>query len=142
MPDRPATNNAAEARLLLSSLVTLAIATVAYLLLVTVWHYAMPQHRVDDKAYGFTNALVPSLLWLLIVFACIAGALGYLTNRKLPVAFGLILPFPIALWIEISRDPTSHNLFPFEIILGWIPAFLVALLAAYVGARIRRTSRV
>lgn len=137
MPDRSAANNA-DAPLVLSSLGTLAIATVAYLLAVTVWHYAVPQHRIDDKAYGFTNALVPSLLWLVVVFVCIAGVLGYLTHRKTPIALGLILPFPIALGIEISRDATSHNLFPFEIILGWIPAFLLALVAALVGARIRQ----
>lgn len=38
----------------------------------------------------------------------------------------MIVPLAVALVVEISLDPTSHNLFPFEIVLVWAPAFLLS----------------
>lgn len=137
MDDRSATINRPEARAPLGSVVALLSAMGVYLVLATLWHMMLPGHWPDDASYHYTHMLMPSLWWLVIVFICIGLGLGYLTRRKWPIAFGLVLPFPFVLWYEISRDPTSHNLFPFEIVFGWIPAFLIALGAAYIGRRIR-----
>ena len=46
----------------------------------------------------------------------------------------MMLPLPIAFGIEVSLSPTSHNLFPFEVLLYWLPAFGLALLGSYLGA--------
>ena len=48
----------------------------------------------------------------------------------------MIVPFALALAVELNRDPTSHNLFPFEIVMMWAPAFGVAWLGTYLGKRI------
>lgn len=115
-------------------------ASATYIVVAAVWHFVMPAHRPDAASYPFTSALVPSMWWTAIVFVCVAAALGYLTNRRWPVALGLILPLLGALVIEIIHDPTGHNLFPFEIVFGWLPGFLIALAAAHVGGRLREKS--
>lgn len=54
-----------------------------------------------------------------------------------PVAFGMVLPLPIAMLIEVMLEPTSHNLFPFEAVLYWFPTLLVALCGASGGWLLR-----
>lgn len=49
------------------------------------------------------------------------------------VVLGMMLPLPIAVGIEISLDPTSHNLIPLEVAMYWFPAFGLALLGGYLG---------
>jgi hypothetical protein len=138
MQHDPPTNNRAEARLLVSSLIILISASAVYLLLALAWHFLGLPSRPQGKGYQYTEVLLPSLTWVAVVFTCIAGGLGWLTGRKWPVAFGLLLPIPIALWLEMKQDSTSHNLFPFEIVFGWIPLFILALVAAAVGRRLRK----
>jgi hypothetical protein len=61
-----------------------------------------------------------------------------LVQRALLIALGMILPLPITFFIEVSLDPTSHNLIPFEILLYWLPAFNLALAGAYIGGIIKQ----
>ncbi len=112
-------------------------ATVIYVVLALLTRLIVNTRRPDDASYWLTHTLMPSVWWVGIVFTCIAATLGWLTLRRWPIALGLILPLPVALAIEIAKDPTSHNLFPFEILFGWGPAYLLAFVAAYAGARVR-----
>lgn len=137
MTEGSATDNATEARPAGSTMIALVSAAACYLVLAILWRLIVPTHHPDDASYFYTHTLMPSLLWVIIVFIAVGGGIGWLTNRKWPVAFGLLLPLFLALAFEISRDPTSHNLFPFEILFGWLPAFLIAAAAAHVGGRMR-----
>ena len=86
-----------------------------------------------------TRCLSPAFVGTCIV---IAFALGFATRRSPGVALGMILPLPIAACIEMNEDPTSHNLIPFEIVITWVPAFLVLMIAAWLGTKLRnRVSR-
>ena len=72
------------------------------------------------------------------IFVIGGGVLGFFvgraTNCAFPCAVGMVLPLPIAMGIEMGRDATSHNLFPFEIIFMWFPALVVPYIAALVGS--------
>jgi hypothetical protein len=71
-----------------------------------------------------------------LVYALAAALFGFAGMRRVPIALGMMAPLPIALGIEVIRDPTSHNLLPFEIVLYWLPAFGVAFAGATVGRQL------
>jgi hypothetical protein len=70
-----------------------------------------------------------------LVFCLAAGSLGW-RRRPLPV-IGLFLGVPAAVMarviVDTLRDPTSHNLWPFEIVLAMVLAGALALPAALLG---------
>jgi hypothetical protein len=70
-------------------------------------------------------------------YLVLAALLGLLLRHPLGVALGMIIPYPIAAVIEISHDKTNHNLLPFEMMLSWGPALIVAFLAALLGCKLR-----
>lgn len=49
----------------------------------------------------------------------------------------MMSPLPLALIVEVLQDPTSHNLLPFEVVMLWAPAFLVAFFGATLGTHLR-----
>jgi hypothetical protein len=71
------------------------------------------------------------------VFLYVTALLGWATAAPLAVTLGALAPLPIALTYEAARDPTSHNLFPFEIALLWVPALALAYGASKLGALLR-----
>jgi hypothetical protein len=94
-------------------------------------------HRHMGAGYPYTNYLSACLnLGSIIAYFLLAALLGTASKRGWPIALGMMLPWPIACAIEIEIDPTSHNLFPFEAVISWLPAFLFALLGAYAGRKI------
>jgi len=50
------------------------------------------------------------------------------------IALGMILPLPIKVFIEVSLDPTNHNLLGVEVLICWLPAFTLALAGASIGS--------
>jgi len=62
----------------------------------------------------------------------LSGLLGAGFRRVWSVAVGMVLPWPIACAIEVTLDPTSHNLLPFDVI-SWVAYFGFALMGAFVG---------
>ena len=106
--------------------------------LIALFHaqgWTAPQTSLTYQyTHAITRCLSPGF-----VAACIliALALGFATRRSPGVALGMILPLPIAACIELKEDPTSHNLIPFEIAITWLPAFLVLMIAAWLGTKLR-----
>lgn len=76
-------------------------------------------------------------VFFVLVFALAGALLGFLDFRRTPVALGMMSPLPLALIVEMLQDPTSHNLLPFEVVMLWAPAFLVAFFGATLGTRLR-----
>ena len=58
------------------------------------------------------------------------------------VGAGILVPIATIIAIDLQRDPTSHNLFPFEIGFGLAFAMPGALLGAWLGGFIGRVAAV
>lgn len=58
------------------------------------------------------------------------------------VGAGILVPMVTIIVIDLSRDPTSHNLLPFEIAFGLAVAMPGALLGAWLGGFIGRVKAV
>ena len=109
---------------------------VAVMALALVCHLIGFVSRPTQAGYPFTNYLAVSLnVGSIAVYIGLGGLLGYMFRQAVPVALGMMLPWPIACIVEMIQDPTSHNMFPFEAILFWTPAFFLALLGARFGRK-------
>ena len=75
---------------------------------------------------------------LLLSYFSTSGVLGLLLKRPVDIALGMMAPLPLAFLVEVLLDATSHNLFPFEALLYWLPAFGLAFLGGLLGMRLRR----
>ena len=92
--------------------------------------------RATEVGYPYTNYLATCVnLGSVGAYFLLNALLGCAFRHGWPIALGMMLPWPIACGIEISHDPTTHNLFPFEAILTWLPAFLLAFLGTYSGRK-------
>ncbi len=110
----------------------------AMLLLVFLWHcvglVAPPPPTPDFSSYLYQVVSIPFLL----AFGIVAAAMGALHFRPIAVGMGMVSPLAIALVLDVSRKPTSHNLFPFEIVMAWLPVFLISFGMAHLGAWLKR----
>lgn len=114
----------------------------AVIILALVCHLTGFVSRPTQAGYPFTNYLAVCLnVGSIAVYLGLGGLLGYAFRQAVPVALGMMLPWPIACIIEMIRDPTSHNMFPFEAILFWTPAFFLALLGLDSGEKWLREIR-
>jgi hypothetical protein len=120
-----------------SKAATIAIAFAAYVALALSWRALRLPANPPQAGYQYSQALSFSFRWELALSFFLGGAIGWLTRRTALVALGMILPFAVAMCIEIAKDSTSHNLLPFEILISWMPVFLVSWGGAYVGLRFR-----
>lgn len=91
-----------------------------------------------QAGYELTHYFTPISWPFVIAYAIIGLILGAVTRKTWPVALGMIFTLPIACSVEVAQDSTSHNLIPFEILLTWLPGFVLALGAAYCGHWLRR----
>jgi hypothetical protein len=111
------------------------IGTVA---LVAIWHVLGLASRPQGAGYVYTQYLSTCFSWTFVaVFVGISGILGWTFAQTWPVAGGMVTPWLVALVVEIGLDPTSHNLFPFEILFYWCPVFLLSLAGAFAGRAAR-----
>jgi hypothetical protein len=107
-------------------------------LLAVAWHTMGLAPKSSGAAYELTRYFTLITWPFILAYTILALLLGGLTRKTWPVALGMIFTLPIACTVEVSRDSTSHNLIPFEMILTWLPGFLLALGAAYCGGWLSR----
>ena len=86
----------------------------------------------------YSHASLPNSLdgWSLVVILVLAAVLRFKDAfRQAYVAVGLAVPVTVLARVvaETARDPTSHNLWPFEIIIAAGVGFSVALAGALLG---------
>jgi hypothetical protein len=74
----------------------------------------------------------------LVCYFCAGIILGMFHLNRYVTALGMILPLPISAIIDILFYPTTHNLLPFEVVLEWFPAFLLSLIAIWLGSYLFR----
>jgi hypothetical protein len=116
----------------------LAISFAISFLAVGVPYWQIPYSRVSlpDTLYSFG---------LVVVFAFSAVARILAGARLLPttVVIGAAAPCAVLARVtyETSIDPTSHNLWPFEIVIASAVGVLAALCGALVGGLLASTQR-
>ena len=86
----------------------------------------------------YSQASLPNSLdgWSLVVILVLAAVLRFKAAfRQAFVAVGLAVPVTVLARVvaETARDPTFHNLWPFEIIIAAGVGFSVALAGALLG---------
>jgi hypothetical protein len=83
-------------------------------------------------------AILGCLAFLLI--AAGAGGWSALRPGRAVLAVGTAVPVAVVLRVVVGgfRDPTSHNLWPFEVLIMAVPGFALATLGVLAGRRLRR----
>jgi ABC-type Na+ efflux pump permease subunit len=56
----------------------------------------------------------------------------------LTVTIGYVIALIVKIGFDLQVDPTSHNLFPFEVLISGFVAFVAALLGAAIGMIYKR----
>jgi hypothetical protein len=111
-------------------------------LLVLIFQFFDWTRSVTMDGYFITRPITECIHPVFIGFFILSGiALSFLKANSFLIALGMILPFPLGFIVEVIVDPTSHNLFPFEVIGGWIPGFIIALIAIRLGKFIQNVTQ-
>lgn len=95
--------------------------------------------RVSAPLFPLLRTAIEHMTWQPLVALGFIGLLAGAFTR-LPVvviALSSVALLPVAMFAEIFADPTSHNLFPFELVYDAILA-LPALIGASVAVLARR----
>lgn len=97
--------------------------------------------------YLFYSAQFPPLAITAIALTLASTGLAIMRpsdkwRSGIAVGAGILVPIPTIIAIDLQRDPTSHNLFPFEIAFGLAFAMPGALLGAWLGGFIGRVAAV
>ena len=131
----------------LERLRTLMVVLIAALLGVAVLglHALLfPQPRPELGEYFWSQLATQQLSWITLGLAGAAAAvLGYVTRaHAVVIGAAMILVFPVITAWEISIYPTSHNLFPFELVIFAIWSAPL-MFGAWLGRRLKQamTSR-
>ena len=90
-----------------------------------------------------TNYLIPTHWRITFVAVGIASAAGCFTLGRgwftwaLFAAIGVMCAFTVRVWLDVAKDPTNHNLLPFELVIDFVNVFAWALIGAAAGAATR-----
>lgn len=119
------------------ALVWLGVTSVVGLLLVGVPYFRTSYQDTD------VTSLIGVGLPVVIVLTALSVGVGDV--EPVPaglVAFGVPLNVVIArIFIDVAADPTSHNLWPLEIVLAGVLSLGVALAGVFAGLGIRVIAR-
>jgi hypothetical protein len=115
----------------------LAAAFITGFFVIGVPYWQMPYAKVSlpSALYG------PGLL-AIGGLAAAARALGQTRLFTVILAVGAAVPAPILarIIVETEHDQTSHNLWPFEVIIGVVIGVLCSSMGALIGSVIARLS--
>jgi hypothetical protein len=115
----------------------LAYAAAGFLAVWAPWRIAVAAGRT--RATNPIDGFQPVSLALLLA----VGALGGLAASRLSpwLAAATMAGFPLLAFVEMARDPTSHNLWPMEFAM-YGAVSLVAVVGAAITRRLRRRADV
>ncbi|GEM_PF-1849810 len=109
-------------------------------LLVAVFHLLHLTKEIRMDGYPLTRLIEQCISPSFILCYFFAGILlARFRFKTIVTAFGMMLPIPLGAIIEGLLDKTSHNLLGLEVVLRWVPAFLLSLAAIWIGKRLVRT---
>lgn len=114
---------------------------VAVVLLAAIWHLS-GWTASSSPGYPITSFFTGCFgVGFCVAYLVASWLLGRFFRHAWAVALGMLAPLPFGLIYEIAKDPTNHNLFPFEIAMVWVPVFAVTLGAALLGVWMRGPAR-
>ena len=106
----------------------------ATVLLAALCHALGIAREDQTPGYGLTEYFTGCIsLPVVCVYVGIGATLGGISRLSSAPAIGLALPLPLACMVEVVLRPSHHNLWPFELVLLWLPAFGIAWLGAIAG---------
>lgn len=111
-----------------------AIAALISTLLLGFFHWRIPYSQADFEPLIAPWLIISTVLGALFAHRQIQIAL----LRGAGVAAGGLLAVILRVIVEVVADPTSHNLWPFEIVIAGILTGPTSLLGAFIGSLIRR----
>lgn len=94
---------------------------------------------MDAPLFPLIRTGVESLSWPAPTALLVLGLIAGVVTRWHPVAIGAasVAVFPVVAIAEMVKDPTSHNLIPFEMVMYGFLA-VPAVLGAWVGGVVAR----
>jgi hypothetical protein len=115
----------------------LALGFAAGLLLMGIPFWQLP--------YNHQGFIYPGLIVSLAGLGVITAGLAASGQSSLKRAFWtMISAFPAAIAIrvavEVSQDPTDHNLWPFELVYGFVMSLAAVVPGLLIGAIVRKLS--
>ena len=116
----------------------LAGATCACFLIVGVPYWALPYARVS-----LPDALMGPGLLAVGVAAAALCALGAARPGRALVVLGATVPAVVLgrVVVETATDPTSHNLWPLEVVIALVVGLVATVPGVAAGALVARVSR-
>jgi hypothetical protein len=107
-------------------------------LAVGVPYWRIPYNRLD-----LPNALVGTGLVVLVATAALTRAISGRGSFIVASAIGSAVPAVVVLRVivDVMGDPTSHNLWPFEVVIAAVAGGAAALAGAFAGGLISRLVR-
>lgn len=98
----------------------------------TCWSVPYGSVNLPDALYGPGLVVVAVAAMALRMFAGARFAPAWLACAAVPPAVVLA-----RIIVETAHDPTSHNLWPFEIVIATVVGLVVALAGALLGGLLR-----
>lgn len=110
----------------------------AALLAVGVPYWLTPYGKVDHP-----NPLLGAGLLVVVAAAALTRFYSGRPTLKVAAVMGSVFPAVVMLRVvvEVSRDPTSHNLWPFEVVITAFVGGAAALAGTLLGASVSWLSR-
>ena len=105
-------------------------------MLVAVLAVGIPYWQVPYAQVSIPNTLMAPGLFVVALAAALvrfAGKHGFLASW-LFVAVAVPVAVMARVAVETSTDPTSHNLWPFEVALAWFVGLLASLAGVALGS--------
>jgi len=95
-----------------------------------------PYWQIPYAKVSLPNTLYGTGLLVVGVLAAAARAIGKARILTVILAVGAAVPAPILarIAVDTAKDPTSHNLWPFEFIIAAVIGVLCSLAGALVGS--------
>lgn len=133
-------------KILLNVFATVCFCALGTVVIAFAWHVLAPNPPVTNGSTEyicrFLYAGVPRRWQSALAFVLWAAAAGHFTRTGMHwIVAGFVLPYAVALFYEIKTTPTSHNLFPFEIVLFWGPLAIAAVVGGALGRFLVRRLR-
>lgn len=114
-------------------LLTAAFVLVFFAMGIPYWQIPYAKASLPDSLYGPLMATV-------VVAALVVRLLSNATFLKTWLVVGLAVPAMVMarVIVEVVKDSTSHNLWPFEIVIAAAVGLMLSMVGALCGGVVRR----
>lgn len=96
----------------------------------------VPYWQIPYAKVSLPNTLYGTGLLVIGVLAAVARAVGKARLLAVILAVGAAVPAPILarIAVDTAKDPTSHNLWPFEVVIAAVIGVLCSSAGSLVGS--------